>query len=90
MHKLYDRLIGGYEIKKHKEQWKLYQIGAIKTPFGFNWLVIILILTVIASFVFPEIRTYSSTLSGLVFLFLILKFGEYKGYNECLYDMENE
>ncbi|MDX9970393.1 MAG: hypothetical protein RBS56_00595 [Candidatus Gracilibacteria bacterium] len=90
MKKFYKLLIGGYEINKYKELWNIYQKGAIKSPLGFNTLILLFFITLILSIIFPQIRTISSPIFGGVFLILILKFGEYKGYNECLHDLEND
>lgn len=86
MAKFYEKLIGGREIKVHKKNWKLYQKIVFKE---FTWHILGLILLIIVYFTLPSISYYT----GIALLYfgatLLLKFGEYKGYNECLYDFEN-
>ena len=90
MHKFYDRLIGVYKINTtHRKEWGLFQKGIISMPFGLNWLIAIFILVLIAAFIFPTIQTYLFKISWVLSLLIFLKFGEYKGYNECLHDLED-
>lgn len=87
MKKLYEKLIGERKIKDHKKDWELFQKEIIKE---FNWYILIIVISIIAYFIFPQFKVYIGIALYPLFAFLILKFGEYKGYNECLYDLEND
>lgn len=87
MNKFYKKLIGRRKIKIHKKEWKLFQKEINKE---FNWRILGLIILIALYFLFPKLTLYISIALFYFTATLLIKFGEYKGYNECLYNLENK
>ena len=86
MAKFYEKLIGGRKIKVYKKNWELYQKIIFKE---FTWHILGLIFLIFIYCLFPSLSLYIGIALIYFCATLLLKFGEYKGYNECLYDFEN-
>ncbi len=86
MRNIYDTLMGTQEIKSHDEDWLLYKKGQTRM---LNYQILGLLITTILAYFLPDYRIIVTLPTILLALFLV-RLGEYKGYNECLFDLENE
>lgn len=81
----YQRLIWWYEINLHKEEWELYKLGSSRI---FNSYIIGITFCFVIYIYFPYYKEYVLSLIWFLGLVLLLKFWEYRGYNEALHELE--
>lgn len=82
---LYQKLLWWFEIISRKEYWELYKLWSSKI---FNWYILIIFITLALYIYIPYYSEYILSILWFLISILLLKFWEYKGYNEALHDLE--
>ncbi len=82
----YQKLIWWYEISLHKEEWEFYKLCSARI---FDYNIIGIFFSFVIYFYFPYYKEYILSVIWFLSLILLLKFWEYRGYNEALHDLEN-